>query len=100
MPETIDGQRNWDYRYTWMRDASFTIYSLIRLGYSKEAGRFMGWVEKVCRVIKGQDRLGIMYSIDGNRQLKEYTLDNFEGYKGSVPVRVGNDAYGQLQLDI
>jgi GH15 family glucan-1,4-alpha-glucosidase len=100
LPETIGGKRNWDYRYTWIRDASFTVYSLIRLGYSKEAGRFMNWVEKMCSDIKGQERLGIMYSIDGNRQLKEYILDNFEGYKGSDPVRVGNDAYGQLQLDI
>lgn len=100
LPETIGGKRNWDYRYTWIRDASFTVYSLIRLGYSKEAGRFMNWVEQMCRDIKGQERLGIMYSIDGNRQLKEYTLDNLEGYKGSAPVRVGNDAYGQLQLDI
>lgn len=100
LPETIGGQRNWDYRYTWIRDASFAVYSLIRLGYSKEAGRFMGWVEQMCRDIKGQDRLGIMYSVDGNRQLQEYTLDNFEGYKGSAPVRIGNDAYGQLQLDI
>ena len=100
LPETIGGKRNWDYRYTWIRDASFTVYSLIRLGYSREAGRFMNWVEQMCRDIKGQERLGIMYSIDGNRQLKEYTLENFEGYKGSAPVRVGNDAYGQLQLDI
>ena len=100
LPETIGGERNWDYRYTWIRDASFTVYSLIRLGYSMEAGKFMNWVEKMCRDIKGQERLGIMYSIDGNRQLKEYTLENFEGYKGSAPVRVGNDAYGQLQLDI
>ena len=100
LPETIGGQRNWDYRYAWIRDSSFTVYSLIQLGYSREAGRFMNWVEKMCRDIKGQERLGIMYSIDGNRQLKEYTLDHFEGYKGSAPVRVGNDAYGQLQLDI
>jgi len=100
LPETIGGKRNWDYRYTWIRDASFTVYSLIRLGYSREAGSFMNWVEKMCRDIKGQDRLGIMYSIDGNRQLKEHTLDSLEGYKGSAPVRVGNDAYGQLQLDI
>ena len=100
LPETIGGQRNWDYRYAWIRDASFTVYSLIRMGYSREAGRFMDWVQQMCRDIKGQDRLGIMYSIDGNRQLKEYTLDNLEGYKGSAPVRIGNDAYGQLQLDI
>ena len=100
LPETIGGDRNWDYRYTWIRDASFTVYSFIRLGYSKEAGAFMSWIEKACRDIKGQEQLGIMYSIDGNRQLKEYTLENFEGYKGSAPVRIGNDAYGQLQLDI
>ncbi|HEY4107956.1 glycoside hydrolase family 15 protein [Puia sp.] len=100
LPETVGGKRNWDYRYTWIRDASFTVYSFIRLGYTKEAGAFMGWIEKLCRDIKGQERLGIMYSIDGNRQLEEHILDNFEGYKGSAPVRVGNDAYGQLQLDI
>jgi GH15 family glucan-1,4-alpha-glucosidase len=100
LPETIGGKRNWDYRYTWIRDASFTIYSLIRLGYTKEAGSFMAWVEQLFRKIKEDDRLGIMYSIDGNRQLVECELDQFEGYKGSSPVRVGNDAYKQLQLDI
>jgi len=100
LPESIGGKRNWDYRYTWIRDASFTVYSLIRLGYTKEAGSFMAWVEQLFRKIKGDDRLGIMYSIDGNRQLVEYQLDNFDGYKGSRPVRVGNDAYKQLQLDI
>ena len=100
LPESIGGQRNWDYRYTWIRDASFTVYSLIRLGYTKEAGGFMKWVEQLLQKIKGDDRLGIMYSIDGERQLKEYTLDDFDGYKGSRPVRVGNDAYSQLQLDI
>lgn len=100
LPETIGGKRNWDYRYSWIRDASFTVYSLIRLGYTKEAGSFMSWVEQLFREIKHDERLGIMYSIDGKRQLKEYTLDNFEGYKGSTPVRIGNDAYEQLQLDI
>jgi GH15 family glucan-1,4-alpha-glucosidase len=100
LPESIGGQRNWDYRYTWIRDASFTVYSLINLGYTKEAGAFMSWVEKLFREIKGDERLGIMYSIDGSRQCGEYTLDNFEGYKGSSPVRVGNEAYDQLQLDI
>lgn len=100
LPESIGGKRNWDYRYTWIRDASFTVYSFIRMGYTKEAGAFMNWVEKLCRNIQGQERLGIMYSIDGRQQLREYTLDNFEGYRQSGPVRVGNDAYGQLQLDI
>ncbi|HEY4065003.1 MAG TPA: glycoside hydrolase family 15 protein [Puia sp.] len=100
LPESIGGSRNWDYRYTWIRDASFTVYSFIRLGYTKEAGFFMGWVEKLCKDIKEGERMGIMYSIDGQRQLKESTLDNFEGYKQSKPVRIGNDAYSQLQLDI
>lgn len=100
LPEYIGGQRNWDYRYTWIRDASFTVYSFIRLGYTKEAGAFMNWVEKICKDIKENNRLGIMYSIDGSAQLKEYFLDNFEGYMKSSPVRVGNDAYSQLQLDI
>jgi len=100
LPENIGGERNWDYRYTWIRDASFTVYALLRLGYTKEAGAFMGWVEKLCQDIKGQNQLGIMYSINGTRQLEEHTLDNFEGYKQSKPIRVGNDAYRQLQLDI
>jgi GH15 family glucan-1,4-alpha-glucosidase len=100
LPETIGGQRNWDYRYTWIRDASFTVYTLIRLGYSKEAGRFMDWVEKMFRGMKDDERLGIMYSFDGKRQLQEHVLENFEGYRCSKPVRIGNDAYGQLQLDI
>ena len=100
IPESIGFQRNWDYRYTWIRDASFTVYSLLRLGYAKEAGAFMTWVEKLCRDIKGQSRLGIMYGIDGHVQLQEKILDHLEGYRGSKPVRIGNDAYRQLQLDI
>ena len=62
LPESIGFERNWDYRYTWIRDASFTVYALLRLGYSKEAGLFMNWVEKLCQDIKGHNRLGIMYS--------------------------------------
>ncbi|MDQ3292417.1 MAG: glycoside hydrolase family 15 protein, partial [Bacteroidota bacterium] len=100
LPESIRGKRNWDYRYTWIRDASFTVYAFIRLGYTKEAGAFMNWIEKLCQDVKGQNRLGIMYSIDGNRQLKETILDNLEGYQQSAPVRIGNNAYSQLQLDI
>jgi len=100
LPESIGFHRNWDYRYTWIRDASFTIYSFLRLGYTKEASAFMNWVEKLCQDIKGQNRLGIMYSIDGTRQLTEKILKNLEGYKRSSPVRIGNDAYRQLQLDV
>ncbi len=100
LPESIGFQRNWDYRYTWIRDASFTVYSLLRLGYTKEAGAFMNWVEKLCSDIKGHNRLGIMYALNGERQLEEKILDHLEGYKGSKPVRIGNNAYRQLQLDI
>jgi len=100
LPESIGFKRNWDYRFTWIRDASFTVYALLRLGYTKEAGAFMNWVEKLCRDIKGKNRLGIMYSIDGDRQLEEKILYNLEGYKKSSPVRIGNNAYSQLQLDI
>ncbi len=100
LPESIGAKRNWDYRYTWIRDASFTVYALIRLGYTREAGAFMNWVEKLCEDVKGQGRLGIMYALDGHRQLEEKMLEHFEGYKNSKPVRIGNNAYGQLQLDI
>lgn len=100
IPESIGAKRNWDYRYTWIRDASFTVYTLLRLGYGKEAGNFINWVEKRCKDIKENTRLGIMYSINGERQVQEKILDNFEGYKKSEPVRIGNDAYRQLQLDI
>jgi GH15 family glucan-1,4-alpha-glucosidase len=100
LPETLGAKRNWDYRYTWIRDASFTVYTSLRLGYGKEAGNFINWIEKRCRDIQENTRLGIMYSINGERQLNESILDNFEGYKQSSPVRIGNDAYRQLQLDI
>jgi GH15 family glucan-1,4-alpha-glucosidase len=100
LPESIGARRNWDYRYTWIRDASFTVYALLRLGYTKETGNFINWVEKLCQDIKGKSRLGIMYSIDGQRQIEERVLNYFEGYMKSSPVRVGNNAYAQLQLDI
>lgn len=100
LPESIGARRNWDYRYTWIRDASFTVYALSMLGYTKETGAFVNWVEKLCQDIRGHKRLGIMYALDGHRQLKEEILTNFEGYRKSNPVRVGNNAYAQLQLDI
>jgi GH15 family glucan-1,4-alpha-glucosidase len=100
LPESIGGDRNFDYRYTWIRDASFSVYALIRLGYTEEAGNFMGWVEKLCRNVEGNKRLGIMYTTEGDMQLEEKILFGFEGYKKSGPVRIGNDAYRQLQLDI
>ena len=100
LPETVGGERNWDYRYTWIRDASFTTYAFMKLGFVREAGAFMQWVEKLCQDIKGHSRLGIMFGIDGRRQLEEASLTHLEGYRSSRPVRIGNNAYGQLQLDI
>jgi GH15 family glucan-1,4-alpha-glucosidase len=100
LPEQVGGTRNWDYRYTWIRDASFTLYALIRLGYTEEAGQFMNWIEARCDELNPDGSLQIMYGIDGRHELPEQTLDHLEGYRGSRPVRIGNAAYDQLQLDI
>ena len=101
LPEEIGGARNWDYRYTWVRDSSFTIFTLIRLGFTEEATAFIDWLSKrIHEQIGAQGPLNTMYSIDGNSELTEYTLDNLAGYKDSRPVRVGNAASNQLQLDI
>jgi GH15 family glucan-1,4-alpha-glucosidase len=99
-PEDLGGVRNWDYRYTWIRDASFTMYALMRLGYKGEATAFMRWIEARCTELKPGKPLQIMYGIDGRHDLAEKVLKNFEGYKGSKPVRIGNAACDQLQLDI
>ncbi len=101
LPEEIGGVRNWDYRYTWVRDSSFTVFTLIRLGFPEEATAFIEWLSKrIHEQIGAQGPLNTMYSIDGNSELTEYTLDNLAGYKDSRPVRVGNAASNQLQLDI
>ena len=100
LPENIGGERNWDYRYTWIRDAAFTIYALLRIGFTEEAGRFMHWLEARCHELNPDGSLQIMYGIDGRHALNEETLSHLDGYKGSRPVRVGNGAYNQLQLDI
>lgn len=100
LPEEIGGVRNWDYRYTWIRDASFSIYTLLKLGYKREAREFIHWVEKQCDEIDEAGNLQLMYSIDGGKELHEYELDHLEGYKKSKPVRVGNAAFNQVQLDI
>jgi GH15 family glucan-1,4-alpha-glucosidase len=101
LPEKIGSQRNWDYRFTWVRDASFTLYALMRLGYMDEARGFMAWIEERCRELKpGKSPLQVMYGIDGRHDLPEETLESFEGYKKTRPVRVGNAAAEQLQLDI
>jgi GH15 family glucan-1,4-alpha-glucosidase len=100
LPEKLGGVRNWDYRYTWIRDASFTLYALLRLGFTDEASQFMQWIEQRCAEMGDAGSLQIMYGLDGRRELTEETLAHFEGYRKSSPVRIGNGAYGQLQLDI
>ena len=100
LPEVIGGARNWDYRYTWIRDASFTIYALMRLGYTHEAAAFNGWIEERCRELEPDGSLQIMYGLDGRHDLSEEILSHFRGYQGSTPVRIGNAAFNQLQLDI
>jgi GH15 family glucan-1,4-alpha-glucosidase len=98
LPETIGGERNWDYRYTWPRDAAFTIYALSRLGFHEEAHNFMGWIQDICRNSGGS--LQPLYGIDGRTRIHEEELFHLSGYRGSRPVRLGNGAYDQLQLDL
>lgn len=101
LPEHIGGSRNWDYRYTWIRDSAFTIYAFMRLGFTDEAGKFMKFLSNICtRASDNSSPLQIMYGIDGSRKLKEEELHHLKGYRNSKPVRVGNAAYKQLQLDI
>ncbi len=100
LPEGIGGERNWDYRFTWIRDAAFTLYGLMRIGFSDEAGAFMHWIEERCHELNPDNSLQIMYGIDGRHDLSEEHLDHLKGYRDSRPVRIGNAAYNQLQLDI
>ena len=101
LPEELGGVRNWDYRYTWMRDAAFTLYALLTLGFTEEAGAFMGWLQGRFRYADRESGpLQIMYGIDGREDLSEEELPHLEGYVGSAPVRIGNGAATQLQLDI
>jgi len=100
LPEGIGGERNWDYRYTWIRDAAFTLYGLMRIGLTDEAHRFMDWIQARAHELSPDGSLQVMYGIDGRHTLTEETLDHLEGYRGSRPVRIGNGAYSQFQLDI
>ena len=100
LPEEPGGTRNWDYRYAWLRDASFTVYSLMRLGFLEEAASFMDWLRKRCETASAEHDISIMYTIDGSDHIPEETLDHLAGYNGARPVRIGNGAAGQLQLDV
>jgi len=102
LPEQVGGERNWDYRYTWIRDASFSVYSLLGMGFRDEAAALGRWLrDRVDEHAAEQTSpLQIMYRVDGSSDLSEEVLDHWEGYRGSRPVRIGNGAADQLQLDI
>jgi GH15 family glucan-1,4-alpha-glucosidase len=100
LPEAIGGPRNWDYRFTWLRDAAFTIYSLLMLGLTEEADAFAQWLLARSHELAPDGSLQPMYTIHGGHDMPEFTLDHLEGYRQSGPVRIGNAAYKQIQLDI
>ena len=101
LPEVIGGARNWDYRYTWMRDAAFTVYAFLRIGFRDEAAAFLGWIEDYAsRHINPESSGAVVFRIEGDTQLPEETLEHWEGYRGSRPVRIGNAAVSQFQGDI
>ena len=98
LPETIGGVRNWDYRYCWLRDASFTLRALYALGYREEAEAYIGWLLHATRLTWPE--LQVLYDVFGEARVPERELPHLEGHAGSRPVRIGNDAQGQLQLDV
>ncbi len=102
LPEQVGGERNWDYRYTWVRDGSFSVYALLGMGFTEEAAAFCGWLrDRIEEKVGGEGGpLNIMYRVDGSSDLKEESLEHWEGYKGSSPVRIGNGAMDQVQMDI
>lgn len=101
LPEVIGGARNWDYRYTWLRDAAFTVYAFLRIGFRDEAAAFMSWIEDYAsKYARSNERGAVVFTINGEKKLPEHTLDHWEGYRGSSPVRIGNAAVSQFQGDI
>ena len=100
LPESLGGVRNWDYRFTWVRDASFTMYAFIRLGFNDEARQFTRWVDERISNTDAEGHLHLVYGIDGSTKLEEQSLDHLAGYRDSRPIRIGNAAFDQKQLDI
>ena len=101
LPEVIGGVRNWDYRYTWMRDAAFTVYAFLRIGFRDEAAAFLGWIEDYASKHASRNAPSpVMFTIEGGTEIPEQTLEHWEGYQGSRPVRIGNAAVSQFQGDI
>jgi GH15 family glucan-1,4-alpha-glucosidase len=98
LPEALGGNRNWDYRYSWLRDATFTLHALLVSGYSDESAAWVQWLRRAVAGSPGE--MQIMYGVDGERRLAEFELDHLAGYEGAKPVRVGNNAATQLQLDV
>jgi GH15 family glucan-1,4-alpha-glucosidase len=101
LPEVIGGARNWDYRYTWLRDAAFTVYGFLRIGFRDEASGFMSWIENYAsKHFHPGVPVPAVFTIEGDSQLPESTLGHWEGYRRSGPVRIGNEAVSQFQIDI
>jgi GH15 family glucan-1,4-alpha-glucosidase len=100
LPEEPGGGRNWDYRYAWLRDAAFTVYALMRLGFLEEAASFMEWLEKRCGTATLERDVMIMYTVDGSEDIRETVLPHLDGYMGARPVRIGNGAVAQRQIDV
>jgi GH15 family glucan-1,4-alpha-glucosidase len=100
LPEQIGGERNWDFRFAWIRDASFILFALTRLGLRLDGTPFASWITQRCAEAENAGELQSVYGIDGRRVLTEQTLDHLDGYRSSRPVRVGNAAYEQFQLDV
>ena len=100
LPEAIGGDRNWDYRFTWLRDSAFTLYAFMRLGYTEEAEQFRNWLKDRFNSDTENGPLQVLYGLDGKQETPEQELPHLRGYRDSKPVRIGNAAFGQLQLDI
>jgi GH15 family glucan-1,4-alpha-glucosidase len=101
LPEVIGGSRNWDYRYAWLRDAAFTVYAFLRIGFTAEATAFVQWLQDyVAKHARAGMRAPAVYTVQGDSQLPEQTLNHWEGYRGSAPVRIGNEAVSQFQIDL